>query len=90
MAGEGEALLAVVPTWRRDLHIEADVAEEVARVRGYEVIPGILPHTPMPPYRPSPLEVRDAIRETLAGAGVERGRDVCTRRTRRSGPLRTA
>ena len=63
VAGEGEALLAVVPTWRRDLHIEADVAEEVARVRGYEVIPGILPHTPMPPYRPSPLEVRDAIRE---------------------------
>ena len=70
MAGDGEALLAVVPTWRRDLHIEADVTEEVARVRGYEVIPGILPHTPMPPYRPSPLEVRDAIRETLAGAGV--------------------
>ena len=70
VAGEGEALLAVVPTWRRDLHIEADVTEEVARVRGYEVIPGILPHTPMPPYRPSPLEVRDAIRETLAGAGV--------------------
>ena len=69
-AGEGEALLAVVPTWRRDLQIEADVAEEVARVRGYEVIPGILPHTPMPPYRPSPLEVRDAIREALAGAGV--------------------
>ena len=46
------------------------MAEEVARVRGYEVIPGILPHTPMPPYRPSPLEVRDAIREALAGAGV--------------------
>jgi len=46
------------------------VTEEVARVRGYEVIPGILPHTPMPSYRPSPLELRDAIRETLAGAGV--------------------
>ncbi len=69
-AGEGEALLAVVPTWRRDLHIEADVAEEVARVRGYETIPGILPHTPMPTYRHSPLEVRDAIREALAGAGI--------------------
>ena len=70
VASEGEALLAVVPSWRRDLHIEADVAEEVARVRGYELIPGILPHTPMPPYRPSPLEARDAIREALAGAGL--------------------
>jgi phenylalanyl-tRNA synthetase beta chain len=67
---EGEALLAVVPTWRRDIHIEADVAEEVARVRGYETIEGILPHTPMPSFRPSPLELRDVVREALAGAGV--------------------
>jgi phenylalanyl-tRNA synthetase beta subunit len=28
-----ESLVAVVPTWRRDIAIEADVAEEVARVR---------------------------------------------------------
>jgi phenylalanyl-tRNA synthetase beta chain len=64
------ALLAVVPTWRHDIHIEADVTEEIARVRGYETIPGILPHTPMPAYRHSPLEVRDAVRQALAGAGV--------------------
>jgi phenylalanyl-tRNA synthetase beta chain len=69
-AGDAETYLAHVPTWRRDLHIEADVAEEVARVHGYELVPGILPHTPMPEYRASPLEVRDAIRETLAGAGL--------------------
>jgi phenylalanyl-tRNA synthetase beta chain len=69
-AGDAEALIALVPSWRRDLDIEADVAEEVARVYGYELIPEILPHTPMPPYRPSPLEVRDAIREALAGAGL--------------------
>jgi phenylalanyl-tRNA synthetase beta chain len=65
-----ESLVAVVPTWRRDIAIEADVAEEVARVRGYETIPEILPDTPMPPFRDPPLEVRDAIRETLAGAGL--------------------
>ena len=69
-AGDAEAFVAIVPTWRRDLHVEADVAEEVARVRGYERIPDILPDTPMPPYRPSPLEARDAIRGTLAGAGL--------------------
>ncbi len=69
-ASETETLVATVPSWRRDLVIEADVAEEVARVRGYELIPDILPHTPMPPYRPSPLRVRDAVREALVGAGL--------------------
>jgi phenylalanyl-tRNA synthetase beta chain len=68
--GEAEVLLATVPTWRRDLAIEADVAEEIARVRGYERIPDILPHTPMPAFRPDPLRLRDVVRETLAGAGV--------------------
>ena len=68
--GAGETVIAVVPTWRRDIAIEADVTEEVARVRGYETIPAILPHTPMPAWRPSPLAIRDRIRETLAGAGL--------------------
>ncbi len=69
-AGDAEALLATVPTWRRDIVIEADVTEEVARVRGYETVPEILPHTPMPSYRHSPLRLRDAVRETLAGVGL--------------------
>ena len=55
-APEWRSLEAVVPTWRRDLAVEADVIEEIARVRGYETIPPILPHTPMPPYRHGPLE----------------------------------
>ncbi len=65
-----DVLEAVVPTWRRDLAVEADVIEEIARVRGYETIPPILPHTSMPSYRHSPLQARDAIRETLSGAGL--------------------
>ncbi|HEY8869967.1 MAG TPA: phenylalanine--tRNA ligase subunit beta, partial [Candidatus Limnocylindrales bacterium] len=64
------ALMAFVPTWRRDISIEADVAEEVARVRGYEIAPGTVPATPMPPWRPNPLELRDDVRATLAGAGM--------------------
>jgi phenylalanyl-tRNA synthetase beta chain len=68
--GRGEAISALVPSWRRDIAIEADVAEEVARAHGYERVPAILPHTPTPPYRPSPLEVRDAVREALVGAGL--------------------
>jgi phenylalanyl-tRNA synthetase beta chain len=65
-----ETFVATVPSWRHDLAIEADVTEEVARVRGYEVVPEILPHTPMPHYRPSPLRLRQLVRETLVGAGL--------------------
>jgi phenylalanyl-tRNA synthetase beta chain len=68
--GDTETLVATVPSWRRDLAIEVDVTEEIARVRGYEMVPGITPHTPMPHYRHSPLELRDVVRETLVGAGL--------------------
>jgi phenylalanyl-tRNA synthetase beta chain len=68
--GDAEALIATVPSWRRDLAVEADITEEVARVRGYDVVPEITPHTPMPHYRPSPLALRHVVRETLAGAGL--------------------
>ena len=68
-ATDAETVVAIVPTWRRDIAIEADIAEEVARVRGYDAIEPILPHTAMPAWRPSPLVVRDIVRETLAGAG---------------------
>jgi phenylalanyl-tRNA synthetase beta chain len=66
----GEALVAIVPTHRRDLGIEADIAEEVARVRGYETIPGTRPDTPMPDYRPDPRRIVDALRDLLAGRGL--------------------
>ena len=69
-AARGEAVIATVPTWRRDIEIEADVAEEVARVHGYERVPARLPATPMPEWRESPLAARDAIRGALAGAGM--------------------
>jgi phenylalanyl-tRNA synthetase beta chain len=69
-AEPGEAILATVPTWRRDIEIEADLAEEVARVHGYERVPPHLPSTEMPPWRETPLAARDAIREALVGAGL--------------------
>ncbi len=68
--GPGGAIAAVVPTWRLDIAVEADVIEEIARVRGYELVPSVTPDTGMPRYRPSPLELRDLVRETLAGAGL--------------------
>jgi phenylalanyl-tRNA synthetase beta chain len=69
-ASSGDVLVATVPTWRRDLEIETDITEEIARVHGYEEIPPTLPTTTPPSWRPSPLELREAVRETLVGAGV--------------------
>ena len=69
-AGEDEVIDAAIPTWRRDLIVEADIAEEVIRVRGYDLVPASTPHTPMPSFRHDPLSVRKAVRETLVGAGL--------------------
>jgi phenylalanyl-tRNA synthetase beta chain len=69
-AAPGEALEATVPTWRRDIEIEADIAEEIARIHGFERVPATRPDTPPPPWRPNPLEIRDAVREALVGAGL--------------------
>jgi phenylalanyl-tRNA synthetase beta chain len=68
--GEGEAIIATVPTWRRDIEIETDLIEEVARVHGYELVPPRLPTTTAPGWRETPLAARDAMREALAGAGL--------------------
>ena len=72
-----ETIVATIPSWRRDLAIEADITEEVARVRGYDVVPAILPHTPMPHYRHSPLRL-----------APHRPRDARRRRPDRGGHLR--
>jgi phenylalanyl-tRNA synthetase beta chain len=65
-----DALLVTIPPHRRDLRIEADIAEEVARLRGYETVPARLPETPMPPYRPDPRRLTDQVRELLSGRGL--------------------
>ncbi len=69
-ADTGPALTAVVPPHRRDIVVEADVAEEVCRLRGYENLAPRLPDTPMPGYRPDPSRRIDALREMLCGRGL--------------------
>ncbi|MDQ3407286.1 MAG: phenylalanine--tRNA ligase subunit beta [Chloroflexota bacterium] len=65
-----EALVAIVPGHRRDLAIEADIAEEVARIRGYDAVPSRLPDTSMPGYRPDPRLMVDRVRDLLSGRGL--------------------
>lgn len=43
---EGDDLVVQVPSWRPDLTAGVDLAEEVARLRGYEHIPSVLPAAP--------------------------------------------
>jgi len=89
-AGGDEAIEAIVPTWRRDIAVEADIAEEVIRVRGYDLVPSILPHTPMPAFRHDPLATRDIVRDALVGAGLSEAVTfalVAPRTVERFGPL---
>ncbi|MET1231674.1 MAG: phenylalanine--tRNA ligase subunit beta [Candidatus Limnocylindrales bacterium] len=65
-----QAFVAVIPGHRRDITIEADLVEEIARIRGYETIPSVRPSTLMPAYRPDPHQTLDGIRDLLSGRGL--------------------
>lgn len=66
----GEVLQVTVPSWRPDLNEPEDLAEEIARLTGYEKIPSRLP---VPPSGRG-LTVQQAARrrasEALAAAGL--------------------
>ncbi|WLT31535.1 phenylalanine--tRNA ligase subunit beta [Geothrix sp. PMB-07] len=66
-AGE---LNVVPPSWRHDLSIAEDLAEEVLRLRGYERIPSVLPPLEGPPEPLSPLYLqRQCVSRRLAHLG---------------------
>ncbi|MGH9462273.1 MAG: phenylalanine--tRNA ligase subunit beta [Vicinamibacteria bacterium] len=60
------------PYWRRDVRIPDDVAEEIARIVGYELIP-IEPLTgSIPPRVTEPRrELRETVRDVLAASGMQ-------------------
>ena len=60
-----------VPYWRPDVRIADDVAEEVARVIGYDEIPAKLIEGGVPPPIEQPLrDLRERARDLLAAAGM--------------------
>ena len=70
--GEGDSatLHLVVPTWRSDVTLAADVVEEVARVIGYDTLPERLPTGQTAPVQRDPMyAMQRAVRSVLTGAG---------------------
>ena len=61
-----------MPAFRRDVAIEDDLVEEVARVWGYEKVPSTLPSGTLTlTRRPRPMVARDIVRRVLTGAGFQ-------------------
>ena len=76
LAGD-EELAVVIPSWRDDVRIEADLIEEVARLHGYDAFPSDLR-----PFRPSAAPdspqwaVARRLREELVAAGLHETRPM--------------
>ena len=72
LSSRNGALVVRVPSWRFDLAIPEDVAEEIARLAGYDRVPSRLPVVSL---RPGHLgrrwELRSRIRELLTQAGYQ-------------------
>ena len=70
---EGEPVIAATVPWHRlDVTLPADLAEEVARVVGYDRISETLLDTVLPPQRRNAsLETEENIRDILIGCGLQ-------------------
>ena len=61
-----------VPWWRTDVSCAADLAEEVARIIGYDKIPITMLGSPLPRHEPTPmLSLRRQMRSILVGCGFQ-------------------
>lgn len=63
-------LLVTPPTWRPDITDKSDLAEEVARIVGYDRIPSVLPVAPAGRGLTRAQRIRRTVADTLAAAGA--------------------
>lgn len=69
---EGDRFHAVVPSWRGDVEGKADIAEEVARITGYDAIPVALPSGSLGGGpEDQTLRWEEVVRSALAAAGLQ-------------------
>ncbi|GGF03260.1 phenylalanine--tRNA ligase subunit beta [Mycetocola zhadangensis] len=62
-------LRVIAPSWRPDITDKSDLAEEVARIVGYDRIPSVLPVAPPGRGLTRSQRVRRTVADTLAAAG---------------------
>jgi len=70
-AADGTELNVTIPTWRWDTETETDIAEEVARMHGYEKIVRTVPRSQFIGHLSDYQKARRAIRSALVGAGCD-------------------
>ncbi len=66
---DGGDLRVTVPSWRPDLRVGVDLVEEVARLRGYDAIPSVLPLAPAGRGLTADQRGRRAVARALAADG---------------------
>lgn len=66
----GSGLLVTPPSWRPDLTDRSTLAEEVARITGYDRIPAILPVAPPGRGLTAGQRLRRTVAQALAAAGL--------------------
>lgn len=67
----GEQLTVVPPSWRGDLTRPADLAEEVARLHGYDRIPAVVPTVATTGGRTAPQKAVREIRQIMLAHGFD-------------------
>lgn len=86
---KGDVISATPPSWRGDLHVEVDLVEEIARLRGYDSFPSDLR-----PFRPSAVPdaplvaIARRVSEALVGAGLLEARPMPFVAEEKSGGVR--
>lgn len=74
VTGEGDTMQVLPPSWRVDMNIWPDLAEEVARLHGFTELPETLPILRVHESNigaSAPSEGRAALRRTLSGLGFQ-------------------
>lgn len=68
--GDNGTLLCTPPPYRSDIRAEEDLIEEVARIKGYDKVPALMPIIKVAPNKPSKTFLfKRKIRELLSGDG---------------------